>query len=113
MVSPHAIKRIRSIEVVVTIVDGISRHHPLFVACSAEEEELLGMVGWRHSWELKKSGVAGATAGRQALPLTLWHNPFQLSYPKDFLLMTLHVATGISLPLHRALTTIPKAIALQ
>jgi len=96
MLAPHTIKRIRSIEVAVTIVDGISRHDPLFIACLVEEEELLDMVGWRHSWELRRRGVAGATAGRQALPPTLWRKPFQLNHPKVFILMTLHVATGIT-----------------
>jgi len=30
---------------VVTVVDGVLRHLPLFIVCSVEEEELLSMVG--------------------------------------------------------------------
>ena len=40
-----SIIRVRSIEAVVTMIDGILRHFPLFIACSVEEEELASIVG--------------------------------------------------------------------
>ena len=42
-VVPH-IKRVRIIEAVVTIVDGILGHLPPFIARSVEKEEFLNMV---------------------------------------------------------------------
>lgn len=45
IVVPHRIKRVRIVKEVIVIISGILRHLPLFIACSAEEEELVSIVG--------------------------------------------------------------------
>ena len=44
-VVPHVIIRVRNIEAIVAILDGILRHLRLFAACAVVEEELLSKVG--------------------------------------------------------------------
>ena len=39
------VKRVRIIEAIIVIIDGLLRHLQLFVACTVVEEELLSMVG--------------------------------------------------------------------
>ena len=42
----HSIIRVRSIEAVVTMTDGILRHAPLIIACSVEPEEFPSTISW-------------------------------------------------------------------
>lgn len=51
--------RVRGIEAVAAIVNGILRHLRLFIACSPKAEELFRMDGWRYSQGVEeKRGIA-------------------------------------------------------
>jgi len=55
--------RVRSIEDVAAVVDGILRHLLPLVSFSVEQEELLRTVGRRYSVERKKGGVVLNSSG--------------------------------------------------